>query len=107
MLGKNQRKKLRKTFFLYSHEYRAEKWGKKRAKQFFQKHTYSTNKKCCEKIEGKKCEKRFLYSHEYRDKNIAGQKRVKQIIQKNKNRAGKKNWEKISSEKIAKKRFFI
>ena len=58
------------------------------------------------KNRGKKCEKRFLYSHEYSDKKIAGQKRVEQIIQKNKSRAGKKNWVKISSEKIAKKRFF-
>jgi len=49
--------------------------GKKRAKQIFQKHTYSANKKCREKIVGKKCEKRFLYSHEYRNKKIAGQKR--------------------------------
>jgi len=77
--------------------------GKKRAIQFFQKHKYSAKKKCCEKIMGKKCEKHFLHSHEYRDKKIAGQKRAKQIIQKNKNSAGKK---KIVGKKC-KKHFFI
>ena len=38
-------------------------WGKKPAKQLFQEHTNSVNKKCWEKIVGKKCEKRFLYLH--------------------------------------------
>jgi len=45
--------------------------GKKRAKQFFQKHTISACKKW-EKIVGKKCENRFLYSHEYRDQKMRG-----------------------------------
>ena len=50
-------------------------WEKKPAKQFFQKHTNSANKKCREKIVGKKCEKRFLYSHEYRDQKMGGKTR--------------------------------
>jgi len=39
-----------KNVLLYSHEYRAEKmWGKKRAKQFFQKHSNNAVKKCWKK----------------------------------------------------------
>ena len=41
--------------------------GKKRAKQFFQKHTNSANKKCWLKNRRKKFEKRFTFSHEYRE----------------------------------------
>ena len=46
MLGKNRRKTVKKTIF-YSQEYRDQKiWGKKRSKQFFQKHTNGAIKKC-------------------------------------------------------------
>ena len=52
--AKNVRKKSSgksaKKRFLYSHEYRDPKGGKKRAKLFFQKHTNSACKKCSEKI---------------------------------------------------------
>ena len=54
--AKNVRKKSSgksaKKRFLYSHEYRDPKGGKKRAKQVFQKHTNSACKKCWEKIVG-------------------------------------------------------
>ena len=49
VLGKNRRKNVKKTIF-YSQEYRDQKFGgKKRAKQFFQKHTNGAIKKCWEK----------------------------------------------------------
>jgi len=56
---------------------------------------------------GKKCEKRFSYSHVYRDKKIAGQKRAKQIIQKKKKSAGKKIWEKNRRKEVQKNYFYI
>ena len=74
---KNRRKEVRRTVFLYSHEYRDQKWGgDKRAKQFFRKHTNSASKKCRGKNVGKKCEKRFLYSYEYPDQKMVGKKRA-------------------------------
>ena len=58
--GKNRRKSANNVF-LYSHEYRDQKMGgEKRAKQSFQKHTNSSNKKCWEKNRRKKCEKRYF-----------------------------------------------
>jgi len=64
MLGKKCRKKLRKTFFLYTHEYRDEKMGgKKLPKQFFQKQTNSASKKCWGKNRRKKVRKTFFYIH--------------------------------------------
>ena len=39
MLGKNRRKKLRKKVFYIHTNIVSKKWGKKRSKQFFQKHT--------------------------------------------------------------------
>ena len=46
MLEKKSSEKSAKKRFLYSHEYRDQKMGgKKRAKQIFQKHTYSASKK--------------------------------------------------------------
>jgi len=100
MLGKKLSEKSAKKRFLYSHEYGDQKLvGKKRAKQFFQKHTNSAGIKCWEKFIAKKCEivrakyvgkktsqkilkKRFLYSHEYRDQKWGGEKRAKQFFEK-------------------------
>jgi len=39
--------------------------------------------------------KRFLYSHEYRDKKMGGKKCAKQFFQKHTNSAKKNCWEKI------------
>jgi len=91
-LGIKRRKKVRKTFFLYSHEYRAEKMGgKKRAKQFFQKHSNKAVKKCWEKKTSEKSANNvFLYSHEYRAEKIGGQKGVKTFFKKQSNNASKK-----------------
>ena len=61
-------KKSKITFLIFTQK-SSPKNGKKRAKQFFQKHTNSAVKKW-EKIVSKKCEKRFLYSHEYRDQKM-------------------------------------
>ena len=75
MLGKKSSEKSEKNVFLYSHEYRYQKMGTtKRAKQFFQKHFNSANKKFWEKNRRKKVRKMFLYSHEYRDKKNRGNK---------------------------------
>jgi len=46
MLGKKSSQKSAKNFFLNLHEYRDQKRGGKRAKQYFQKHTNSASKKC-------------------------------------------------------------
>ena len=54
-VGKKSSEKSAKNVFLYSHEYRDQKMGgTKRAKQFFQKNTYSASKKCLGKKVGKK-----------------------------------------------------
>ena len=69
--GKNLRKEVRKTI-LYSYEYPDQKMvGKKREKQFFQKHTNSASKKCWGKNSSARSpKKRFLYSQEYRDQKM-------------------------------------
>ena len=61
MLGKKSLEKSAKTRFLYSHEYRDQKMGRKeRAKQFFQKHTNRTSEKYWEKNRRKKVRKNFF-----------------------------------------------
>ena len=73
MFRKKSSEKSAKNVILYSHEYRDQKmWGKKHAKQFFQKHTNSANKKCWEKIVGKKCEKRFFIFTQISLQNMGG-----------------------------------
>ena len=65
-----------KKRFLYLHEYRDQKMGgKKRAKQFFHKHTNSASKNVGKKIVGKSAKKVFLYSHEYRELKMGGKTR--------------------------------
>ena len=60
-VGKKSSEKSAKNVFLYSHEYRDQKmWGKKREKQFFQKHTNSASKKCWEENRRKKVRKTFF-----------------------------------------------
>ena len=69
--GKKLRKEVRKTIF-YSYEYPDQKMvEKKRAKQFFQKHTNSASKKCWGKNSSERSPKKsFLYSQEYRDQKM-------------------------------------
>ena len=63
-VGKKSSEKSAKNVFLYSHEYRDQKMGgKKRAKQFFQKHTNSANKKCWGKNRRKEVRKTFFFIH--------------------------------------------
>jgi len=59
-VGKKSSEKSAKKRFLYPHEYRDQKMGEKRAKQFFQKHTNCATKKCWETIVRKKFEKAFF-----------------------------------------------
>ena len=73
--------------------------GKKRAKQFFQKHRYSASKKCCEKNRRKEVRKTFLYLLEYHDQKMAEKKRAKQFFQKHRYSASKKCCEKIVGKK--------
>ena len=64
MLEKKSSEKSVKNVFLYSHEYRDQKMGgTKCAKQFFQEHTNSANKKCLGKNRRKKVRKTFFYIH--------------------------------------------
>jgi len=60
-MGKNRRKELRKTVFLYSHEYRYQKLGGKNARKILSRNTRIVRaKNVGEKIVGKKSEKRFF-----------------------------------------------
>ena len=54
---------MRKTFLYIHTNIVTKKWGEKRAKQFFQKHTNSANKKCWGKNRRKKVRKTFFYIH--------------------------------------------
>ena len=63
MLGLKSSQKIAKIFFLYSHEYRDQKWGEKRAKQYFQKHTNNARKICWGKNRWKKVRKHVFYIH--------------------------------------------
>ena len=95
MLGKKSSEKSAKNVFLYSHEYRDKKMrGKKHAKQFFQKHINSANKKCWEKNRRKKVRKMFFYIHTNIVTKYGGKTR-ETIFQKHKNSAIKKCREKI------------
>ena len=74
MLRKKSTQKREKKRFLYSHEYRDKKWeGKKRAKEFFQKHTNSAKINVGKKS-SQKSEKNNFFSQEYRDQKICGKK---------------------------------
>ena len=106
MFGKKSTEKVRKTVFLYSHKYRYPKMGgKKRAKQFFQKHKISAIKKCSEKNRRKKVRKTFFCIHTNIVTKKWGGKRAKQFFQKHTNSAIKK-WEK-TSERSSKNDFIF
>jgi len=57
-------------------------WGEKSAKQFFPETRIVRTKNAGKKIVRKKCNKRFLHSHEYREQKMRGKKRAKQFFQK-------------------------
>ena len=101
-VGIKSSEKSAKNFFLYSHEYRAEKMGgKKLAKQFFQKNSNNASKKCWEKIVGKKWEKRFFYIHTNIVTTKWGENDWK-FFQKHTNSASKKFWGKNCRKKVQK-----
>ena len=81
-------------------------WGKKPAKQFFQKNTNSANKKCWEKNRRKKVRKTFFYIHTNIVTKYGGETR-ETIFQKHKNSAIKKCREKNRPKKVRKTFFYI
>jgi len=90
MLGKKGAK-IAKKRFLYSYKYRTKKLGgQKHAKQFFQKHTNSADKKCWEKNRRKKVRKNVFYIHTNIVTKKWGDKSAKQFFQKHTNDANKK-----------------
>ena len=72
ILGKKSSEKSAKNVFYIQTNTVPKKGVGKSAKQFFQKHTNNARKKCWGNIVGKKWEKRFLYSHEYRELKMGG-----------------------------------
>jgi len=104
MLGKKSSEKSAKNVFLYSQNIVNKKFGgKKRAKQFFQKHTNGAIKKCWEKTTANICEQTFfLKSHKHRYQKM-GEKRAKQFFQKHTNMLEQKCWEKICRKNFRKK----
>jgi len=78
---------------------------KKRAKQYFQKTRIVQAKNVGKTIVGKKCKKRFLYSHEYRDQKNGGKKRAKRFFQKTRIVLAKRLGKKVG--KKCEKTFFI
>ena len=82
--------------------------GGKREKQFFQKHTNSTSKKCWgKKLSEKTAKNVFLYSHKYREQKMVGTKRAKQFLHQHTISASKKCWEKNRRKKVRKTFFYI
>ena len=64
-------KREKNVFYIHTNIVTKNGRGKKRAKQFFQKHTNGAIKKCWEKTIANMYEKTFfLYSHKYRDQKI-------------------------------------
>ena len=75
MFGKKSTEKSAKNVFYIHTNVVTKKWGGKTRVTIFQKKRIVRSKNVGKKIVGKRCEKRFLYSHEYRDQKIGGIKR--------------------------------
>jgi len=103
MFGKKSSERCPKKPFLYPHEYRDQNMGgKKRAKQFFQKHTNMATKKCWEKNRRKKVRKNVFYIHtNIMTKIWGGGKPAKQFFQKHTNSASTKCREKNRPKKLS------
>ena len=99
--GKNCEKR-----FLYSHEYRAKKWGEKRAKQFFQKTRIVRLKMLGKKTSEKSANNVPIYSHEYRDQKMGG-KNARNNFSRNTRIVQEKKLGKKSTEKVRKTFFYI
>ena len=75
-VGKNRRKKVRKTFFYIHTNIVTKKWGEQNARNnFSSKDTNSESKKCWEKNLGKKCENVFYIPTNIVTKKWGGKKR--------------------------------
>ena len=91
MLGKNHRKKVRKTFFYIHTNIVTKKWGEQNARNNFSSKTLIVqSKNVGEKSSDKSAKNVFLYSHEYRAGKIWGKKSAKQFFRKHSNNAGNK-----------------
>ena len=85
MLGKKSSQKSAKTRFLYSHEYRVQKIGGKKASETI---FPETHEKCEQKMLGKissqkSAKTRFLYSHDNRDQKMGGGKNARNNFSRN------------------------
>jgi len=90
MLGKN-RKKVRKMFIYIHTNIVTKNWGEINAgNNFFRNTRKVRGKNVGKKSSQKSAKKRFLYSHEYRDKKMGGKKSAKQFFQKHRNCSLKK-----------------
>ena len=99
-------KKCEKPFFLFSHEYRAEKMGGKTRETIFQKHTKSAVKNVGKNTSEKSANNVSIYSHEYCAEKIGGEKKARNNFSRSTrimrtNNVGKKN----PLKKVRKKRF--
>ena len=91
---------MQKAFFYIHTNIVTKKWGEQNARNNFSRNTLIVRaKNVGKKIVGKRCEKRFLYSHEYRDQKIGGTKRSKLVLQKHTISASKKCLEKNRRKK--------
>ena len=107
MLGKRSSQKSAKTRFLYSHENRDQQMGEeKSAKQFFQIHTNSANKKYWEKNRLKTVRKHVFYIHTNIVTKKWGNKTCETIFPET-HSASKKCWEKNHRKKVRKTFFYI
>ena len=70
MLGKNRRNLVRQILFYIHTNIVFKKRGQKNAGNNFCSNTQIVRKKCWEKIVRKSAKKRFLYSHEHRDRKM-------------------------------------
>jgi len=108
MFRKKSSEKSEKNVFLFSHKYRYQKMGgEKRAKQFFQKHKNSANKKCWEKNRRKKVRRTFYYIHTNIVTKKWGQQNARNNFSRNTLIVGAKNVGKKIVGKKWEKRFFL
>jgi len=83
MLGKKSKQKSAKKLFLYSHEYRDQKWGKNARNNFSRSTRIVREKYVGGKNRRKEVRKYFFYFHtNIETKKWGGGKRAKQFIQK-------------------------
>jgi len=99
MFGKKSSEKSEKNVFYIHTNIVTKKWGEQNARNNFSRNTLIVRaKNVGKKIVGKKCEKRFLYSHEYRDQNMGG-KNARNNFSKNTLIVRAKNGKKIVGKK--------